>query len=198
MAYNIGEARSEVMEDMTMKIMFISDIHGSETCLDAALERYEAEKPNMLVISGDILYHGPRNPIPEGYNPKGVIEKLNPLKDKILAVRGNCDSEVDQMVLEFPVMADFQQMYVDGRSIYVSHGHLYNNEMPGNLKEETIYVQGHTHIPMIQTEGSKTHFNPGSITLPKNNEPKTYGVYEAGNLFVKTMDGKIHLAKSFN
>ncbi len=177
----------------SMKLMFISDIHGSVTSLDQALDRFKEEKADYLVISGDILYHGPRNPLPDGYEPEAVIQLLNPLKNKIIAVRGNCDSEVDQMVLDFPIMADFQQFFIDGHRFFISHGHLFNNELPDILEEENVYVQGHTHIPMLKKVQTKTHFNPGSITLPKNNEPKTYGLYDDHLLYIKKMDGSIYL-----
>ena len=173
--------------------MFISDIHGSLSCLSEALLRYEAEKPDKMVLLGDILYHGPRNPIPEGYDPKGVISRLNALKESIIAVRGNCDAEVDQMVLDFPMMSDYQQVLLENRSFYLSHGHLYDNELPKGLGNNTVYVQGHTHIPMIERKQTAIHMNPGSVTLPKNGEPRTYGVYENDTLTIKTMDGEIYL-----
>lgn len=176
-----------------MKLMFISDIHGSVPALKTALDRCKLEEPDYLVISGDILYHGPRNPLPDGYDPKGVIELLNPLKEMIVAVRGNCDSEVDQMVLDFPIMADYQELLVDDLRFFISHGHLFDNDLPDLVSRDGIYVQGHTHIPMLKKIQTKTHFNPGSITLPKNNEPKTYGLYEDHRICIKQMDGSVYL-----
>jgi len=181
-----------------MKLMFISDIHGSSQCLEVVLKRYNEEKADKLVILGDVLYHGPRNPIPEGYQPQEVIELLNPLKDQILAVRGNCDSEVDQMVLAFSLMGDFRQVYLDHHDFYLSHGHLYHNELPSTLAKGTIYVQGHSHIPMIKNNGLNWHFNPGSITLPKEGHPPTYGIYEDNALSVKTMDGQVYIREKIN
>lgn len=176
-----------------MKLMFISDIHGSKTCLERALQCFQEEKPDRLVILGDLLYHGPRNPLPTGYEPKGVIELINPLKEAIIAVRGNCDSEVDQMVIEFPILADYHIINVDGRDFFLTHGHLYNNEPSPLCRKGTVFAQGHTHIPMIQIKEDVLHFNPGSITLPKENHPPTYGIYNNGTLTVKTMDGKVYM-----
>lgn len=176
-----------------MKLMFISDIHGSETCLAKALESYNEEKPDRLVILGDLLYHGPRNPLPNGYNPKGVIELLNPLKEKIIAVRGNCDSEVDQMVMEFPMMGDYHIVYSENHEFFLTHGHLYNNQPSDLCPKGSVFAQGHTHVPMIEQKGDVLHFNPGSITLPKENHPQTYGIYNQNTLSIKTMDGLNYL-----
>jgi len=176
-----------------MKLMFISDIHGSESCLDLVLKQYEEEKPDRLIILGDILYHGPRNPLPLGYNPKGVIPKLNGLKGNIIAVRGNCDAEVDQMVLNFPILSDYEQIHLEDRSFFLSHGHLFNNELPENLPKRTVYIQGHTHIPMIKNVNGSWHLNPGSITLPKEGHPKTYAIFEDGQFFIKEVDGSVYM-----
>lgn len=178
-----------------MKLFILSDIHGSEEFLQTALKAYLIEKPDYLVILGDILYHGPRNPLPSGYNPKGVIELLNPLKDQIIAVRGNCDSEVDQMVLNFPMRGDYQQLLMDNKKIFLSHGHLYDNELPSHLADETIYIQGHSHVPMIKKVGSLWHLNPGSITLPKENHPHTFAVYEDGLFSIRTLDNKTYMSE---
>lgn len=180
------------MGGFTVKLMFISDIHGSETCLAKALLCYEEEKPDRLVILGDILYHGPRNPLPEGYNPKGVIELINPLKESIMAVRGNCDSEVDQMVIDFPMMGDYHLISIEGVEFFLTHGHMYNNQPSELCRKGSVFAQGHTHVPMIKQKGDVLHFNPGSITLPKENHPQTYGIYEHGVMSIKTLDGKTY------
>jgi len=172
-----------------MKLMFIADIHGSAKYLEKALSRFREEKPERLVILGDILYHGPRNPIPDGYDPEKVIELLNPLKDRLLAVRGNCDSEVDQMVLDFPMSGDYLQLMIEDKEFYLSHGHLYNNELPQTIKEGSIYVQGHTHVPMVKLIKGCWHINPGSVTLPKEGHKRTYGTYENNSFSIKTIDG---------
>lgn len=173
-----------------MKLMIISDIHGSATRLETVLERMEEEKPDKLIISGDILYHGPRNPLPEGYEPKKVIDMLNDLKDKIIAVRGNCDSEVDQMVLNFPILGDYQQLYINEQLVFISHGHLYENRLPDLVREDGIYIQGHTHVPVNEEVDGRIYFNPGSIALPKEGHEPTYGIYESGKLVHKTLDGR--------
>jgi uncharacterized protein len=175
-------------ERKTMKLIFISDIHGSEDYLKKALLGCDIEDSDRIVLLGDILYHGPRNPLPQGYNPKGVIELLNPLKSQIIAVRGNCDSEVDQMVLDFPMRGDYQQLFIDGKSFFLSHGHLTENECPKNLGKNTLYLQGHTHIPLIKKVDSGWHLNPGSISLPKENHPHTFAVYEDGLFTIKTLE----------
>lgn len=173
--------------------MFISDIHGSVEATEKILAVYAKEQPDQLVILGDILYHGPRNPLPKSYNPQGVIALLNPMKESIIAVRGNCDSEVDQMVLEFPIMADYHWYVIDDKRFFVTHGHLYNSQPPAMLSEGDIFIQGHTHIPMIESKGKVWHVNPGSITLPKLEHPPTYAIYEDNKITVKTLGGDCYL-----
>lgn len=176
-----------------MKLMFVSDIHGSVGKLREVVEIFEQEKPDRLILLGDLLYHGPRNDLPTDYAPKEVIRILNALKENILAVRGNCDAEVDQMVLDFPLMADFLPLWVDEQEFYLSHGHLYDNNPPSNLRKETIYVQGHTHIPMAKKLNGIYHINPGSIALPKEGHPPTYAVYEDKKITVKTFSGDCYI-----
>jgi putative phosphoesterase len=176
------------------KVMFISDIHGSTTSLDQALKAYALEKPDKLVILGDILYHGPRNPLPEGYDPKAVIRQLNPIRKAIIAVRGNCDAEVDQMVLDFNIQSAESRLWLDGIGFFMTHGHLYNNQPPHDIMGENIFIQGHTHVPMIQkTSQGIFHVNPGSITLPKEGHPKTYAIYESKKITVKTLEGDCYI-----
>lgn len=184
---------SKELNDNKIKIMIISDVHGSSTRLAEVLEHYKKEAPDYLFILGDILYHGPRNPLPEGYNPKAVIELLNPLQEHIVAVRGNCDSEVDQMVLEFPMRGDYQQLLIEGEKFFLSHGHLFDNDLPSLLSPNTLYVQGHSHVPMIERKNRCWHLNPGSISLPKENHPPTFGMYEDGIFTVRTLDNQIYM-----
>ncbi|WP_105617050.1 phosphodiesterase [Vallitalea okinawensis] len=172
-----------------MKLFFMSDIHGSIIWLEKALEKFEEEQADYIVLLGDALYHGPRNPIPEGYDPKAVITKLNAYKDKIIAVRGNCDSEVDQMVIEFPIMADYAILFYNGRRIFATHGHLFNRQQLPNISKGDILVHGHTHIPVAEAFGDNYIFNPGSITLPKEENPHSYGVLEQNEFKVKDFDG---------
>ena len=135
-----------------MKVMFISDIHGSYYWANKAIEKYHEEKADKLVILGDILYHGPRNDLPKNYNCKKVIALLNPLKKDIIAVRGNCDSEVDQMVLDFPMRSDYALMDVDQHHFFMTHGHLFNEDQLPLLNENDILIYGHFHKPLAKKE----------------------------------------------
>ena len=176
-----------------MKLMFISDIHGSLHWLDAALAAAEDERPDLLVFLGDFLYHGPRNPLPDGYDPQGVAARLNPLKNRLMAVRGNCDAEVDQMLLDFPMMGDYVQLHDDGRRIFATHGHVYDMEHLPELSPGDVFIQGHTHVPVarLDEETGVYLLNPGSISLPKENYPNSYGVMDGGRFAVKSFDGRI-------
>lgn len=181
-----------------MKLLICSDIHGDAKCTEKVLSAFVAEGADKIVILGDILYHGPRNDLPENYAPKRVIELLNGYRDKILAVRGNCDTEVDQMVLSFPVLADYAILSLDGLTVYATHGHVYNTSNPPPLCTGDILLHGHTHVRCITPFGdNNTYINPGSVTLPKENNPKTYMVYENRNFKIKGFDGNIVLEKSF-
>lgn len=161
-----------------MKLFFISDIHGSIDDLNQALDAFDNEKADFLVILGDILYHGPRNPLPKNYNPQEVATKLNSYKEKIIAIRGNCDSEVDQMLLKFPIMSDFSQILVDKKRFFLTHGHTYNENSLPPLGENDILCHGHTHVLVAKQTENFVVFNPGSITFPKENNEKSYGIYE--------------------
>ena len=131
-----------------MKLMIASDIHGSAYFCRRLAEQFEAERADKLLLLGDILYHGPRNELPREYAPKLVIEILGTINEKILCVRGNCDTEVDQMVLNFPVLADYAALLLDGRAFYATHGHKYNIDSPLPMAEGDILLYGHTHVPM--------------------------------------------------
>ncbi|MBQ7776811.1 MAG: phosphodiesterase [Lachnospiraceae bacterium] len=174
-----------------MKWLIASDIHGSEFYCNKLLEAYDREQADRLLLLGDILYHGPRNDLPEGYAPKKVIELLNDRKSEILCVRGNCDTEVDQMVLEFPMMADYAILALGSRAIYVTHGHHYNEQTPPPLQQGDILLCGHTHIPACKEYENFTYLNPGSVSLPKENSHHGYMTLE-NNLFQwKDLSGKI-------
>ena len=163
------------------KILIASDIHGDAKTAAALLERYKESGAERLVLLGDLLYHGPRNDLPEGYAPKKVIELLNSYKDDILCVRGNCDTEVDQMVLSFPVLADYAYLCFDGLRIFVTHGHNYNTEKKPPLAKGDILLHGHTHVPVaIEFGDGNVYINPGSVSIPKENSPKSYILYENG------------------
>lgn len=139
-----------------MKLMFASDIHGSASCCRKLLERFEIEKPDKLILLGDLLYHGPRNDLPEDYAPKEVIKMLNGMKKHLLCVRGNCEAEVDQMVLEFPVMADYMTMWTDDRMFFCTHGHLYDIENMPNISEGDVVLSGHTHLFRAERKTAST------------------------------------------
>ena len=169
-----------------MKLLIASDIHGDLECAKHIINVFDSEKCDKLVLLGDILYHGPRNDLPGGYNPKGVIELLNSRADSILAVRGNCDTEVDQMVLTFPILADYAYICIDGLRIYATHGHKYNTESLPPLSDGDILLHGHTHLLCYQPFGkNNVYINPGSTSIPKGGNEKTYIIYE--NKLFKTI-----------
>ena len=161
-----------------MKYLFASDIHGSAYYCRKLLDAFREEQAERLVLLGDLLYHGPRNDLPREYAPKEVIALLNEHKNKIYAVRGNCEAEVDQMVLEFPVMADYCILSVDGRTFYATHGHIYNQDNLPPLQEGDILIHGHTHVLKAQQMDGYILLNPGSVSIPKEGNPATYAVLE--------------------
>ncbi len=174
-----------------MKLMIASDIHGSSLYCEELLKRYNDEKPDKLLLLGDILYHGPRNDLPRGYNPKSVIAMLNNIKDEIICVRGNCDAEVDQMVLDFPIMADYSILDLDGRIIFATHGHIYNEKNLPPMGKCDILLNGHTHIPKCVSHGDYTYMNPGSVSIPKEGSHHGYMVYEDSRFIWRDLDGNI-------
>lgn len=161
-----------------MKYMIASDIHGSAYYCRELIRIYEESGAGRLILLGDILYHGPRNDLPREYAPKEVISMLNAYKDRIYSVRGNCDTEVDQMVLEFPVMADYGLIAMDGLTIYASHGHVYNKDKLPPVRKGDILLYGHTHILEAERYGDIIVLNPGSVSIPKGGNPPTYGTIE--------------------
>lgn len=168
-----------------MKLLIASDIHGSAYWCEKLLDAFKSEGADKLVLLGDILYHGPRNPLPKHYSPKDVCEMLNKISDKIIAVRGNCDSEVDQMVLDFRISSDYAEIW-DGSDtkITVSHGH---RPVPPMGKGD-VYITGHTHVPLdcIENAGYR-HLNPGSVSLPKENSAHGYILYDNGEFTFKSL-----------
>ena len=177
-----------------MKLMFASDIHGSAPNCELMLKCFDEEKAEKLFLLGDILYHGPRNGLTEGYDPKEVSRMLNERKDSILCVRGNCDSEVDQMMLEFPIMAEYALLVLEGTAlwgggtVFLTHGHKFNTENLPPLKKGDILMHGHTHIPAVDDSSGYWYLNPGSVTVPKEGKPKSYMVYESGVFTLKRLD----------
>lgn len=174
-----------------MKLMIASDIHGSLYYCRKMKEAYEREQADKLILLGDLLYHGPRNDLPREYNPKGVIRELNGMKQELLCVRGNCDAEVDQMVLEFPILADYMILYLEERMVFVTHGHVYHKDALPMLKKGDILLHGHTHVPAIRNEGEYWYLNPGSVALPKEDSANGYMIYEKGCFTLKELDGGI-------
>ena len=150
-----------------MKIMIASDIHGAAGFCEQMLAAYDREQAQKLLLLGDILYHGPRNDLPEGYAPKEVLAMLNARKEELLCVRGNCDTEVDQMVLEFPILAEYCILYVNDRMIFATHGHNFNEKNLPMLKKGDILLHGHTHVPVCRETDHYVYLNPGSVSIPK-------------------------------
>lgn len=175
--------------DKNCKLVIASDIHGSVKYCKLILEAFEREGAEKLLLLGDILYHGPRNPLPDEYAPAEVTKLLSGVKEKILCVRGNCDSEVDQMVLPFPILSDYATVFADGVNIYLSHGH---RDIPPLLPSD-VYITGHTHLPLNTREEGFLHLNPGSVSLPKDpNNTRGYIIFDAGTFYFKHLDGKIY------
>ena len=174
-----------------MKLMFASDIHGSAYYCRKMLEAYQAEEADRLILLGDILYHGPRNDLPKEYAPKEVIAMLNPMKNDICAVRGNCEAEVDQMVLDFPVMVDYALILYGERNLYATHGHIYNENNLPPLKNGDILIHGHTHVLKAEKREGYTLLNPGSVSIPKEGNPPSYAILEDGLFTIKGFDGTI-------
>lgn len=168
-----------------MKLMFASDIHGSASCCEKMLSRFAEENADKLILLGDLLYHGPRNDLPEDYAPKEVTASLNAHKKDILCVRGNCDAQVDQMVLEFPITSELLTIWERGRTFFCTHGHL---ELPRADKGDVI-ISGHTHIYEAKMRDNIYYVNTGSISLPKCGNPKSYAVYENGIFEIRDMCG---------
>jgi len=174
-----------------MKWFSASDIHGSAYFCEKLIERYKAEKADKILLLGDILYHGPRNDLPRGYNPKAVIGLLNELKNDILCVRGNCDTEVDQMVLHFPILADYCIITHETKVIYATHGHIFNKEHLPPLNKGDILLHGHTHIPVCEQYDNFTYINPGSVSIPKENSHHGYMIFEDGVFYWRDLDGNV-------
>lgn len=181
-----------------MKLFFMADIHGSLFYLNKALQMYEKENADYIVILGDELYHGARNPLTKDYNPKEVTALLNSLSSKIIAVRGNCDSEVDQMVLSFPITSTYSMVLYENHRLFLTHGHIYNEQNLPKLASGDVFIYGHTHVPKAEKIGGITVINPGSISLPKENFPNSYGILEGNEFFIKSLDGSVIKQISIN
>lgn len=169
-----------------MKLLIASDIHGSAYWCGRLMEEIEKENPDRVILLGDLLYHGPRNDLPRDYAPKQVIPMLSGIKDKIVAVRGNCEAEVDQMVLPFPCLADYAELLVDGMLFHLSHGHHQNPENLPPLPEGSVFLFGHTHVKLDKVVGGVRCLNPGSLSIPKDGS-HSYLICENGNFSFKIL-----------
>lgn len=176
-----------------MKLMIASDLHGSAAYTRRLLKLYRDTGCQRLVLLGDLLYHGPRNPLPEGYEPPAVAKMLNDMADELLCVRGNCDAEVDQMVLDFPILADYAVLPVGEKLIYATHGHVHNLKNLPPLAAGDILLHGHTHIPAWTEFGEgNLYLNPGSLSIPKEGGAHSYMTLEDGLFQWKTLEGDVY------
>lgn len=173
-----------------MKLMIAADLHGSAYYGNAMCRAFQREGADRLVLLGDLLYHGPRNDLPRDYDPKQVIALLNPLAGRLLCVRGNCDSEVDQMVLHMPILADYGVLLLGTRLVYLTHGHVYHRDHLPPLHPGDLLLCGHTHVPAWEAFGEDNwYLNPGSLSLPKQDSPHSYLILEEGQAVWKTLEG---------
>ena len=173
--------------------MIASDIHGSSCYCREMLNAFDLEQADKLVLLGDILYHGPRNDLPKDYAPKTVISLLNERKSELLCVRGNCDTEVDQMVLQFPIMADYAIFYAGDRMIYATHGHNFNKESLPPMQPGDILLHGHTHIPAWEPFGDNNlYLNPGSVSIPKESSAHGYMILTENEALWKDLGGAVY------
>ena len=178
-----------------MNLMFASDIHGSLPATERVLSLFTQSGAQWLVILGDVLNHGPRNALPEGYAPAQVAEKLNHYASHIIAVRGNCDSEVDQMLLHFPITAPWQQVLLENCRLFLTHGHLFSPDNLPALMAGDALVYGHTHIPVAEKRGDIYYFNPGSVSIPKGGYPASYGMLDEKTLSVIALNDQQVIAQ---
>ena len=173
--------------------MIASDLHGAAGFSKELLKAFDREAADRLLLLGDLLYHGPRNDLPEGYNPREVIALLNERKDRLLCVRGNCDTEVDQMVLDFPILADYALLDVGGCRIYATHGHVFHPDHLPPLCPGDVLLYGHTHVPARTERNGILCLNPGSVSIPKQNSPRGYMLLSEGKFEWRTLAGEAYL-----
>lgn len=172
-----------------MKFFILSDIHGSVSAFTEAAKAFENEKADILVLCGDYLNHGPRNPLPAGYDPKSLAPLLNAMAGNILGVRGNCDSEVDQMILDFPCLGDYAVFFSAGRRFFVTHGHLPAEKQASLLRAGDVFVSGHTHVPVLEKRDGIVFLNPGSPSIPKEGSAPGYAIVDDSGIYLKTLKG---------
>jgi putative phosphoesterase len=178
-----------------MKLFIASDIHGSLSAAELTIEQFERSGADWLILLGDLLYHGPRNPLPDTYNPSRVAECLDKYASRIIAVRGNCDSEVDQMMLSFPIMAGWQQIIDGKRRYFLTHGHEYGPENLPRLNADDVLIYGHTHLPRAERLGGIYYFNPGSVSLPKGGYPASFGILSDNQLQVFSLKNNVAIVQ---
>ena len=187
-----------IKEESLMKIMVASDIHGSAHYCREMMGAFEREQPDKILLLGDLLYHGPRNNLPGEYDTKKTAEMLNSIAGKVVCVRGNCDCEVDQMMLDFPIMAEYCLLYLNGRVIFATHGHVFNMKTPPAMNEGEILLHGHTHIPAWESFGNgNIYINPGSVSIPKGGSQHSYMLLNEEGIFWKNLAGEIFHTMSF-
>ncbi|MEG2500419.1 MAG: phosphodiesterase [Oscillospiraceae bacterium] len=173
-----------------MKLMFASDLHGSAFYAKELVRILKEETPDKCVLLGDLLYHGPRNALPQEYAPMQVVDILKAVKQSFLCVRGNCDAEIDAMVLDMPIEADYAALFIDGHMFFVTHGHLFNEDKLPMLNNGDVFIQGHTHVSAAENKGDYYFLNPGSLSIPKDGT-NSYMIYENNLFTIKTLDGTV-------
>ena len=175
-----------------MKILIASDIHGDIEATRRILDNFDKLGCEKLLLLGDILYHGPRNSLPEAYSPKEAVGLLNERAADIVAVKGNCDADVESMVLAFPIESYYHILYPDGLTVFVTHGHKFNTGMPPRINEGYILLHGHTHIPACEEHETHVYLNPGSVSIPKENSPHSYMMFDGEKFEWKTLEGEVY------
>lgn len=174
-----------------MNVFVFSDLHGSFKAFKQVIDAFEKEDCDVMLFLGDFLAHGPRNKLPEEYDPQAIAELANKYADKLICVRGNCDAEVDEMLLDFSLLAPYAHLLIDERRIFATHGHIYSKSKMPPLPGDSIFMSGHTHIPVAEKCDGIWHINPGSVSLPKGGSQQSYGILAAHSFVLKTLDGTV-------
>ena len=172
------------------RFMIASDLHGDAVSAEKLIARYRESGAQRLILLGDLLYHGPRNDLPAAYAPKRVIELLNGMAEELLCVRGNCDTEVDAMVLKFPILADYAYVTNGDVSVFATHGHKFDRYAPPPLGRGEILLHGHTHVSGAWKFGEDNLcLNPGSVSIPKEDTPRGFIIWEGRRFDFYALDG---------